>query len=543
MPTPPVTDAELWRTYTVYVQCRGSTRATAKELGKSRQCITDRLRDFMQRTGIDVDATTLTGNIHSFESVDYALPKKGKVKRYVVTTAQNNTYIHEAFWRNLKAYAARVDAKIIVGQISYNKASYGKKAVKPGKGPQPEDLDKLWFDANLKGHFSGDRIRVAPTLTLCLEQNIMPTATKPLSGFQTYPGQNSSAIFPHTTIAMESIPVMQGSEVKINYTTGAVTARNYIAKKAGLKAEFHHAYGALIVEVDSAGDWWVRQLNARDDGSFSDLDLHVSGGKVTSKNRIEAINWGDVHWEVIDPAVAAANWGKGGILDTLRPKYQFMHDTIDFYARNHHRRLDPHANFSRWKEGRADVKAEFERVRDFLNGPCRRKWCETIVVDSNHDGALERWLREAEYRSDPANAVFYLECQTLKYKAMNEGETQFHLIERVMQRLGADPAIRFLREDQSFLICGGSIECGMHGHLGPNGARGTAANLSRVGTKANVGHSHTSGITQGLYVAGTCSKLKLEYTKGPSSWTHSHIVTYPTGKRAIITLRKGKWKA
>jgi hypothetical protein len=544
MPQPRVPEEILLHSYKIYVQCRGSIRKAASELGVSRSTLSRRLASFAATTGIDVDATVLTGNIHSFENVEYKLPPKGRIKRYIVTTAQNNTYVHDEFWRNLQAYAAHVKAKIMVSQITYNKASYGKNSVKPGKGPSSQDFDDIWYDDCLQGYFFGDRISVAPTLTLCGEQNIIPTATRPLSGFQTYPGTNSSAIFPHTTIAMECVPVMQGTEVKINYTTGAVTARNYIAKKAGLKAEYHHAYGALIVEVDCKGDWWVRQLNAKDDGSFSDLDLHIQKGKVTAGNRIEAINWGDIHWEVIDPAVAAANWGKGGIIDSLKPKYQFLHDTIDFHARNHHQRQNPHANFKRWRDDRANVRAEFIRVRDFINDTCHRPFCETVVVDSNHDGALERWLREGEYRTDPENAVFFLECQAMKYLAIDQRIEKFHLIENVMKSLGVREGVRFLQEDESFVICGApGIECGMHGHLGPNGSRGTAGALSRIGKKANTGHSHTACIMQGLYVAGTCSKLRLEYTKGPSSWTHSHIVTYPSGKRAIITLRNGKWRA
>jgi hypothetical protein len=34
------------------------------------------------------------------------------------------------------------------------------------------------------------------------------------------------------------------------------------------------------------------------------------------------------------------------------------------------------------------------------------------------------------------------------------------------------------------------------------------------------------------------------YNKGPSSWSHSHVITYPNGKRSIITLQKnGNWRA
>jgi hypothetical protein len=87
-------------------------------------------------------------------------------------------------------------------------------------------------------------------------------------------------------------------------TTGACTVPNYIEKKAGLKAEFHHQIGATIVEVDGADRIFCRQIGATNDGSFQDLDAVVRNGEVTFGNRVEAITWGDIHREQIDPQVA-----------------------------------------------------------------------------------------------------------------------------------------------------------------------------------------------------------------------------------------------
>jgi len=41
-------------------------------------------------------------------------------------------------------------------------------------------------------------------------------------------------IFPHAKLAMRSIPTMQGEGTKLNYTTGTVTKRNYVQKRAGI---------------------------------------------------------------------------------------------------------------------------------------------------------------------------------------------------------------------------------------------------------------------------------------------------------------------
>lgn len=524
---------------------RGHISLAAKNLGLARTTFRDRLEKYARLTGVDLSQKLATGTVHGLRPDKRPLPRKGQVKRYLMTAAQNNTYVHDDFWDNLEAFAEHMDAELMVVQVTYNKASYGKKSVKPGKEPTEDDRAEMWYDPALSAHVIDKRVIVAPTLVLCGEMNIMPTASTPLTGFSTYAG-SVSAVFPHMQIAMESTAVMRGEEVKLHYTTGACTLRNYIQKREGLRAEFHHAYGAALIEVDHHGDWWVRQINARDDGSFYDLDVFVNKGKVSTGHNIEAVNWGDVHWEEVDPVVAQINWAEGGILDTLRPKYQFMHDTIDFYARNHHRRDNPHAMFERWLQKRDGVREEMVRVAEFLSSVSYRSWCQTVVVDSNHDNALERWLREADYRLDPGNAEFFLDCQVLKYRAIRRQDKRFHLVQEVLRHLGVSEKIRFLQEDESFVLCrahGGGIEFGQHGHLGPNGARGTPGSLSKVGRRANVGHFHSACIRQGLYVSGTCSKLDLEYTSGPSSWTNSHIITYPNGKRAIITIKNKKWRA
>ena len=107
----------------------------------------------------------------------------------------------------------------------------------------------------------------------------------------------------------------------------------------------------------------------------------------------------------------------------------------------------------------------------------------------------------------------------------------------------APGAIKFLLPDETFVVQ--EVECGMHGHLGPNGSYGAPNNLSKIGMKATTGHTHVAGIYHGLYVAGTSTKLTQDwsYTTGPSAWTHSHVLLYPNGQRTVITMRAGKWRA
>ena len=96
-----------------------------------------------------------------------------------------------------------------------------------------------------------------------------------------------------------------------------------------------------------------------------------------------------------------------------------------------------------------------------------------------------------------------------------------------------------LNRDDSYLVAG--IESGMHGDIGANGSRGSWQTFSKAVSKANVGHSHSAGIYDGVYYAGTSTKMDMGYNTGLSSWSNSHVITYRNGKRAIITINDNGW--
>jgi len=56
------------------------------------------------------------------------------------------------------------------------------------------------------------------------------------------------------------------------------------------------------------------------------------------------------------------------------------------------------------------------------------------------------------------------------------------------------------------------------------------------------GHTHSMGIDKGAYMVGCSTSKDLEYTKGISSWTNTHCIIYPNGKRQLINIISGKWR-
>lgn len=520
----------------IYERNGRNMSATSRETGLTRATV----RYHIKKAG-HAKKPIAAGSVTGTEARVAALPPQGRVNRYILTSAQNNTYVHEKVWSALLALAEHYGATILVGTYSYNQNAYGPLSVKRTKdGKKKPKETEPWYAEKLMPYLSDERMQLGNGLVWCGEMNILPTAVDPLAGLESYSGRDS-AIFPHAKLAMRSIPTMQTEGTKLNYTTGTVTKRNYIQKRAGLIAEHHHIYGGLLVEVNHDGNWWVRQLNAEDDGTLYDLDVRVKDGKVTTGHRVEAITWGDIHATIIDPSVRNLSVN---ILDALRPKNQFMHDILEGVAINHHSFKDPHTGFKSYNRGLSTFTNELCLTRDTIVDYYDRPNTAMFVVYSNHDTPwVLRWLREHDYRRDPANATLFLDCQRAVYRAIEESNEKFNVLEHALHSIGFPKHVRFLGRDESYTICGTKIECGMHGHLGPNGRHGAPGNLYAMSRKANTAHTHSAGIYNGLYVAGTSTKLRWDYAQGPSSWTHSHIVTYPNGKRTIITLYAGKWRA
>ncbi len=457
-------------------------------------------------------------------------PKKGVVKRFIFTSAQNDTPVVAPFWKNLVAYAAHLDAELHVVGFAYN--------------PSVHNPNYRKFDDAITPYLTHTPINVGDKLIFCAEISITPTAVQPLSGFETYTRERWG-VFPHPRIALQSIPTPFDAEAKQIMTTGCVTHPSYTNTKAGMKAQFHHIAAAVLVELDSDGDVFCRHLIADDKGNFQDLTRRVEDGKVQkTAYRVEAITWGDIHVEEIDEVVKEACWGdrKSSIVDVLDPKFQFFHDIVDLGRRSHHNIKDAHFRFKMWANQTESMRDAFHTGIDFLNDAARPS-SVSYVVESNHDEHFQKWLRDADFKDDPVNAEFYLEATSALYAAIQRRDRKFSVFEWAMRGTRA----KFLTATQSMKICNDNrrgIECAIHGHDGANGAKGHILSFAKMGSKANVGHTHSAAIHEGIYQAGTSSKLDLEYNRGGlSSWNHAHIITYPNGKRIILTMRGHKWRA
>lgn len=459
-------------------------------------------------------------------------------QRFVFTTAQNNTEVHPEFWKTLQTFCQHNDAQLGVAKTSYNKGGWAKHGgISKNKSTGLED-EGLWYDPKIVPFEIYQQVKIADDLVFCGELDILPTAIYPLNGLDNYTGHHS-AIVPHVKMQMQSFATMKHEAAKLLYTTGACTLRNYIQRRSGQIAEYNHVYGAVYVEVDNDGDWFVRQLNADDEGIVFDLDTAYGPGWVSPAKEFgkPAITLGDIHVEKLD---GVAWQGAREMLIHLDPSHVFIEDLIDFEPRNHHNKKDPHFLAYQDKYG-LSVRGGMLMGWEFINALGEQfPEAQIVSVRSNHDQAILRWLKDTPELGD-TNTEYWHWLNYNAFKQIREHGV-FDAFRFAMDDIGPSKEnVKYLREDESYVLRG--IEQGMHGHLGPNGSRGNPKAYRQIGRRANTGHTHSAGIIDGIYTAGVLATLDMGYNVGPSSWSQSSIITYPNGKRAIITQRGNKWRA
>lgn len=451
-------------------------------------------------------------------------------QRYVVTYAQNATPVHEGFLAALQTYCTENDAVLVVI---------------PGRYHNPTSLWSRdaqhadWWDAAVVPYlFAGRHTIAGAALTIYGDMSIQPTAERPLSGLQIFAGGNS-AVFGHPRLQFVSVATAT-RQARFLTTTGACTIPNYTDSKIGKKAEAHHVLGASVVEIE-AKRFHVRQLNANDTtGAFIDLDREYTATGSKAAPHAAALILGDIHVDkkqqaVLDATLYAAN----SIAATVKPELIVYHDVLDFAARNHHHRNDPMDRYKR-ATGRAvdSIEAELKDVLAFLQRT--PAGAQPIVVASNHDDAFDRWLRDTDPRTDPVNASLYHRMWHKLIEALDRKDEWVPALELYCE-LEKHMRTRFIRRNEDFRIK--DIVCGLHGDKGINGARGTVAAYAKLGVKTVVGHHHTPYILDGCYAVGVTGSLDHGYNFLPSSWAHSHVIIYSNGKRTLVHVIDGTWRA
>ncbi len=447
-------------------------------------------------------------------------------RRFVITSAQDTTGPHRAFYESLLNYCKDRGAELLVVPIHYKNISLFTGNREYRKQWHPE-LEKHLIDA---------RVNLGGGVELMGNIKVQATAAWPLSGMHAI-GGNKWTIFGHSQMAMEPVETPGSKRPKRMYTTGAVTQKNYSETKHGAKAAFNHVFGALTVEVDGPQRVFIRQLNASADGSFYDLDSHYTPDGVTRGHRPASLTTGDEHVKFMSPAVKKATYTKqDSIVRTLKPEIIVRHDVIDAYAVSHHHESDPLKQYRKHHKRDDCARSELDQCVAFI-AETTPEDSETWIVESNHHEHIDKWLNRVNAIRDHRNADLILELQLAQRQAvLNGGE---HRAFPLYLNQHLDCNYKILDRNTPAMIKG--VDHSQHGDVGAHGARGSAKALAKSAHKMTIGHSHVARIVQSVYQASS-SAGELEYYRGLGAHTNTHVLQYQSGKRTLIDIINGKWR-
>ena len=448
-----------------------------------------------------------------------------KTKTFIVTTAVNGQWAHSKFIEGLDALAERYEAKILM---------------LPCHDPAHNMENEIeWhFDDKLNDYtFVFDEIALNSNIHIG-QMGVNAKQINPTTGLSRICQGKGSFIFASPKQSLEYDPVSNVKYPHARMTTGTCTVGNYSSTRgnsirSAKIASHDHVVGALIVEVEDDKIYHFRQIQADEKGGFIDLGQYYLGRNAPKRVKAKLV-MGDYHaGEHDDTAVTA--WEE--IIDALGVDEVFFHDLFNGKSINHHEEhnIVLRARFA--KQGLLSLENELlvtgQQVDRILSHKSIKKG---IVVKSNHDDFLQRWLNEAKFRNDPIN--FKAGCLLAGYAVegvdvLKAGLEEYGNIKHWNKLV-------LLGRDEDYKIAG--IELGSHGDKGPNGSRGSKASLENAYGKCVIGHSHTPGILRGVFQVGTSSLFDLGYNIGPSSWLHCSCLVYENGQRQLINSIGGKWR-
>ena len=436
---------------------------------------------------------------------------------FLISWAQNATPIHKNFMKNLKAYAKDLDAgiHIIAGRYSNPTSVF-------------TDKDKDWWSPQVVPYLDAARHNLHKHLQVLSDIKIPPTGSTPLSGLNSVTGLES-CIVGHPRQQVKSLPILVGYPHKLLLSTGAATVANYTDSKSGKKGEFHHSIGFIIVELDGE-NFHIRQVSADDNGNFYDLYKRVKNGNVLENvEGAEVAVLGDIHIAHNDEKATAVSFK---MLDEMKPKSTMIHDIIDCESISHHEENDPFRIMQKEENGTGDLKKELEIMLKWVKD--RLKY-NLVIVRSNHDDFLDRWLKTVDWRRARNKGMFLFGAQILANEkvAQDKGVISFLLEDAFGDQ------IKTLGLDDSYRVLG--WELAVHGHVGANGSRGGHNQYKNMNTKMITGHTHSPNRGDGHMTVGTNSGLRVGYNRGASSWMHCNALIYPDGKAQLVYIVGGKY--
>lgn len=447
-------------------------------------------------------------------------------KRHVFTCAVAECALNKPFFASLQRFCADQDAQLHVIPLPYRNSNPTRAAK---RNPLPKVLAPYLAPTNMSSE---------DLLLVLSEVHVVATAEYPLNGLGVF-GQQDLQVLGHPAVQLKTVPRALGRDPRITATTGAVTRARYSDSKAGAKARFHHVDGALLVEIDvETGYANSRHILADRFGGFYDLNQYWNAEGSQPSSQAAGLVMGDWHVAEADPIIEDVTLARGNpdsMRSVLNPEVVVAHDVHDNRAGSHH---------NTWYDKQYLYHAKKDSVVKEVALTCETlaEHAPVVVVNSNHDRHLQRWVENPQ-NENPKDGLFFNRLRTALIERAQAGHDDPATLEVAFKLLqGENTGVRFLKLGEAFLVKG--IDCAQHGDQDYKGGRGGLTAYRQYATKMIVGHSHTPGISGGTMQVGAMLRKDATYAKGHSRGAlYAHAVIYPNGKRALLFIKDdGRWR-
>lgn len=469
---------------------------------------------------IDLDSYLSDANIKKLAS------KIKKYKRFFITTAVAGQRVSQPFLKSINNYCYKNNAKLLI---------------LPSHDPA-HNLDNNidWHFDKLIDHNSVDYIFDDTYLNSnVFISGIRVTAKQinPITGLSELSQTKGSCIFASPKQSLEFDAVSANKLPHARMTTGAVTLSNYKTSRGNSMrtsyiADFQHILGGIIIEIENNEVFHFRQVQSDINGNFCDLGVEYSP-KGSKKVPVSFV-MGDYHAGEHDESAVKA-WLE--VINQTSAHQVLFHDLFNGNSVNHHMEHDIIARSVLATQGLNNLESELALTSNEIDRFGQLKSVKKLViVKSNHDDFIDRWLKRGGFVNDPVN--FRIGCKL----AAEVVGTDKDYLEEGLRLVGLPKTynkVKFLSVDEDYLI--GGVHCGAHGDKASNGSKGSIKSMAKSYPKCVVGHSHTPGIFKGARQIGTTSKKRLGYNRGPSSWVHCSALVYDNGQVQLINSIDGKW--
>jgi len=440
-------------------------------------------------------------------------------KIFVVTTAVMSGKVHIGFYNSIKNYCNIRNGKLLL-EISSNSGNKG------------EMIDSVLSNEIIVR----EHIHLNKNLTIS-PIKINSKSVDPLTGLERISQKHGSSIYASPKQRLKFVPINNVGIPRAIMTTGAITIANYKAKtaineKSTLISDADHVLGAIIVEVQDDRIFHFRQIQADSQGHFIDLGLEYGPTGKPQKILGSTFIPGDLHGDSADPGVIEC-------FKEMSKKIDFdkivVHDIFDGKSVNPHELDDIILRSQRAEKGELNLRDEIKRVVQDID-TMLSLGKQLVIVASNHDAFLERYLKEGLYVKDPQNHRL---CLDIACRVM-DGENALKAATEIVNGRKVSGTVKWLKIDEDYKIAG--CQMGAHGHLGPSGTKGTLKGMELAYNNCFTAHTHAAQILRNAWCTGTSTFLQLSYNFGPSAWTNTAGVLYPNGNKQLLHVIFNQWR-